>query len=89
MALLDPRRGYILNSGNEGHGDGEGQGATATSEKPPRVLHIKLSPSVLEEIVSCQKANGNVELKSLGGSEPVSRCYDGRLAVTLSDTNLS
>lgn len=66
MVLLDPRQGYII----RGTAADE-QGATSEQDSHPKVLHLKLSASVLEAIIASQGGQNAIRLTSPSGSDPV------------------
>jgi len=70
MSLLDPRRSYVL-TGESGNSVGA-KSQELTDEKPPEILHLKLSTSVLEEIIASQKNGASIQLRSLESGVPVS-----------------
>jgi hypothetical protein len=69
MVLLDPRQGYTI----RGLADDD-QETSAEQDIHPKVLHLKLSASILEAIVISQDGPNAARLTSPSGSDPV--CVD-------------
>jgi hypothetical protein len=68
MSLLDTKRAYTLLGQEEGVAETKEQ----SKDTPPKVIHLKLSTSVLEELLASQRNGSSTQLKLPQGSDPVS-----------------